>query len=285
MLPAVISKIISMQPNFTMSENEISQYVINNAELVASSTITNIAKETATSPASINRFCKKLGYKGFNGFKIALTQETFYNNIKQQNSHNPDNGFIASVTLDYRQMLANTSAMMNEETINKAIECIKSANNIKIFALSNTSFIAKELEFKFNLIGIQAKAHTDTLNMHISALNLKKNDLAIVIAPTILMRDIYQIVNTCKDRGATIITITSYDSPKLNDLVDFKFITSDKITAHNSVSLSNNLMFLYVVDLLYSVLLASDKSLRQKKLSSDAILNNHQMLDNHIFEY
>lgn len=44
-------------------------------------------------------------------------------------------------------------------------------------------------------------------------------------------------------------------------------------------------MFLFVIDVLYSLLLENDRALRQKKLNSDAILNNQQMMDNYLFEY
>ena len=100
-----------------------------------------------------------------------------------------------------------------------------------------------------------------------------------------MMRDIYQIANASLERGAKNLTITSYNSPKLNDISNFKFIISDKIIANNSISLSNNLMFLYAIDIIYSALLGSDKTLRQKKLNSDAILNNHQMMDSYGFDY
>ena len=72
MVSPVISKIVAMQQSFTVSENEIAQYVIHNANAVVASTITTIAQNTNTSEASINRFCKKIGFKGFNAFKIAL---------------------------------------------------------------------------------------------------------------------------------------------------------------------------------------------------------------------
>jgi DNA-binding MurR/RpiR family transcriptional regulator len=187
--------------------------------------------------------------------------------------------------MDYRQMLMNTSAMLDEQTVFKAVEYIKSAQNIQILSLFNASFVAQELEFKLNLVGLPAKAHTDMLSMCINTMNIRETDLAIIIAPTILSKDIYQAVTACREQGAKIITVTSYDSPKLNDLVDLKFITSDKVAAHNSMSLSNNLMFLYVIDIIYGALLKSDKALRQKKLTGDAALNNHQMMDNYIFEY
>lgn len=285
MVSTVISKIVSLQHSFTMSENEISQYVINHADQVVSNTITTIAKETGTSEASINRFCKKIGYKGFNGFKIALAQENFYNNMMKQNSPSIDNGIVSSVTADYRQMLMNTSAMLDEATVIAAVSAIKSAKNIHIFSLSNVSLIARELQFKFDQIGIHSKSYTDIIDMRIQSTNIVAEDLSIFIAPTIMMRDIYQIANASLERGAKNLTITSYDSPKLNDISDYKFIISDKIVAYNSVSLSNNLMFLYVIDIIYTALLGSDKLLRQKKMNSDAIINNNQMMDAYGFDY
>lgn len=285
MVSNVISKIVSMQHSFTMSENEISQYVINHPDLVVSSTITTIAKETGTSEASINRFCKKIGYKGFNGFKIALAQENFHNNIMKQNSDSSDNGVISSVAADYRQMLMNTSAMLDENIVMEAVKGIRNAKNINIFSLSNIALIAKEFQFKFDQVGIRSKIFTDIIDMRIQATNIAAGDLSIFIAPTIMMRDVYQIANVSLERGAKNLTITSYDSPKLNDLSNYKFIISDKIIANNSVSLSNNLMFLYVIDIIYTALLGSDKAYIQKKLNSDAILNNLQMMDAYGFDF
>lgn len=283
MVSTVISKIISMQPNFTISENTISQYVINNAEQVLTTTITTLANEIGTSEASINRFCKKLGYKGYNGLKIALAQADFYNTMVQDN---PSNGnFITSVTADYRNMLNNTAALLDETTIFEAVEAIKRANNVNIFALANTAFIAREFKFKLEMIGIRAKDFTNLLSMSVQASNITPGDLSVFIAPSIMLKDIFHVASTSVDRGGKNLTITSVDSPKLNDIADYKFIVSDKIITSNSVALSNNLMYLYITDILYSALLGSDKSLRQKKLNSDAIINNHQIMDSYIFEY
>lgn len=284
MLPAVFSRIISMRSNFTMSENEIAQYVINNADLVATSTITTVAKNTRTSEASINRFCKKLGYKGYNGFKTALAQENFYNSIQQQDNAE-DATVIASVTKDYRHLLVNTSAMLNEDAITGAVECIKQAKQIYIFSFSFTEIIAKELEFKLTSIGMYAKSVTDLISMRVVAANLNKGDLVFAVAPTLLSRDNYSLIEACKEQDAKVISITSFDSPKMNELVDYKFITSDKITAQNAISLSNNLIFLFVVDVIYTALLKSNKAFVQKKLKSDAVIDSQQTTNNTIFEF
>jgi DNA-binding MurR/RpiR family transcriptional regulator len=284
MVSAVVAKIVAMQQSLTVSENEIAQYVINNADTVVSSTITAIAKNTGTSEASINRFCKKIGFKGFNSFKIALAQESFYNSMKDQSAPGTQEGFVSTVSRDYRHVLANTTAMLDEDAVIKAADALRTVSHIFIFALFDTAYVAHELEFKLSMAGLRAKAVVDISDIRICANNLAADDLVVVIAPTLMMRDLYHAIITCKDKGATLVSITSYDSPKLNSLVDYKFIISDKITTQNSVSISNNLMFLFVTDVLYCGLLERDKSLKQRRLSNDAILNSTQSTDNYFFE-
>lgn len=284
MFTPVISKIISMQQSLTVSENEIAQYVINHPDTVVTSTITAIARNTNTSEASINRFCKKIGFKGFNSFKVALAQDTFYSNMQRSETQGRDS-FITSISKDYNNMLVNTTAMLDDEQVFQAANAIRRANRIYIFSSAATALIAHELEFKLGMAGIYAKAVTDSDTIYIHANNVAADDLVIAIAPTLFMRDFYRAVALCKENGVALISITSYDSPKLSNLIDYKFIISDKITTRYSVSISNSLMFLYTADVLYCALLESDKTLKQNRLNNDSRLNSQQRMDPSFFEY
>lgn len=284
MVSAVIAKIISMQPSLTVSENEIAQYVVNNPDKVVASTITAIAQNTSTSEASINRFCKKVGFKGFNSFKVALAQENFYNSMLQSEPEVQDS-FVAAISQDYRHMLVNTTAMLDEHEVFHAAAAMQKADHIFIFSLSYTSFVARELEFKLSMVGLYAKAVTDLSDARMIASNIGRDDLVIVVAPTLLVQDLYQAISICREKGVPIISISSYDSPKLSGLIDYKFIISDKITTQNSVSISNSLMFLYVTDILYCALLKRDTVLKQRRMKSDSILNSQHRMDNFFFEY
>ena len=286
MYSPVIAKIMAMQQTLTVSENEIAQYVINNTDAVVSSTITTVAQNTDTSEASINRFCKKIGYKGFNSFKVALAQENFYNSMQDPPS-GAQGGFVATVSADYRNMLMNTTALLDESSVVQAANTIRHADHIFIFSLPQTSLVAQEFELKLSMLGLFAQA-TDSLGRaRILASSVGPGELVIAVAPSILVPDLYQAVSACKERGATLITITSYDSPKLGNLVDHKFIISDKIATQNSLANSNDLMFLYVLDVLYCALLGSDRTLKSKRLNSDAILNSQQQqrADHFFYEF
>ena len=284
MFTPVISKIVSMQQSLTVSENEIAQYVINHPDTVVTSTISTIARNTNTSEASINRFCKKIGFKGFNSFKVALAQDNFYSTMQKSELPGRD-GFITSISRDYNNMLVNTTAMLDEGQVIQAAGAIRRARHVYIFSSSATAMVAHELELKLSMAGLYAKAITDSDKIYIYADNVTTEDLVIAIAPTLFIRDFYRSIALCKDNGAVLISITSFDSPKLNNLIDYKFIISDKITTRYSVSISNSLMFLYMTDVLYCALLESDKALKKKRLDSDSKLNSQQRMDSSFFEY
>jgi DNA-binding MurR/RpiR family transcriptional regulator len=271
-----------MQNSFTVSENEIAQYVINNPDDVTTISITAIAANTNTSEASINRFCKKLGFKGFNRLKIALAQEAFYDAMNRESD---EPSLIASVKQDYGKMIANTSAMLNESDVIQAAERLKSSPRVYIFANAVTQGAALDIEFRLTTVGVAAKAITDLDFFRVVVSNIQSEETALLVVPSV-SRPLYQAALTAKDRGAFVIAAISCDSPKLNDALDFKFVASDKIIARNSVSLSANMMFLFVMDVLFSAMLKNDKSLRKKKLNSDAaIMGSSQMVENYMLDY
>ena len=278
----VIAKIVSMQPNFTVGENEIAQYIIHHPDAVIASTISDVVKETGTSEASLNRFCKKLGYKGFNRLKVALAQESAYTQMTQAT---PSAGVnrIAALCQDYQRVLLNTTAMLDETTIRSAAKVLRTAGLVYVFGLPDTSPVALEFANKLTLVGIPNKAVSDISNIQMECSHLRKSDFVVFILSTVFERDILPVLQLMHEREAKSLIITSYDAPQLESLVDMKLITSDIITTQNAMSISNNLIFLYVVDVLYASLLDSDKALREKKMNSDAMRKMQRNLNDYDF--
>ena len=65
------------------SDNEILSYCIQNNEKVSDMKVQEVAQVLYTSPASVIRFCKKLGFSGFSEFKAALKLEAHRESKKQ----------------------------------------------------------------------------------------------------------------------------------------------------------------------------------------------------------
>ncbi|ABR35643.1 MurR/RpiR family transcriptional regulator [Clostridium beijerinckii] len=282
-VPAVIAKIISRQKNLTFSENEIANFVINNAEFVINNTITNIAIETKVSETSINRFCKKIGFKGFNDFKIALAQDNFYRNLKANDKSRDNNSLIDSIASDYNELILNTCSLINEMDLIKVVEMIKSAKKVNIFSVFGSWQSAIELKQRLNMMGIKAESYNDVYSMKLCSANSSQDDLIIGITRNISVRDIQEPLISGRQNNAKIVTITSYDSPKLSELTDIKIITSDKLAIENNTVISDNMTFLFTIDVIVGMLIKSNKKYLQKKLDSDALFESEQDYSNYYY--
>ncbi len=285
MQSAVIMKIISLQSSFTTSEYEISQFVINNPDAVITNTITALAKKINTSEASINRFCKKVGYKGFNSFKIALAQSNVQ--MDQISNEQPidETNLLEYTAQDYKKMIMNTCAMLDEKTINDAASMIILSRKIFILSIYTTSFVAAEFAFKLRQLGLDVTNLKEPLEVQLFLENMNSDSLLITLVPSIISKDIIPLLTNAKKKNVNVLLISGNDSPKINDLVDVKIITPDHIMASNPLVLTNSLMQNFVIDTIYATLLRENRSLRQKKLSSDTIIDSFQSADSSIYDW
>lgn len=276
-VPIVFTKIISKQKNFTFSENLIANFVSTNPEVVVNNTITYMATIIGTSETSINRFCKKISFKGFNDFKIALAQDIFYRSMREKDKSKEDYNIINAISSDYNELILNTAALINEKDLIKVVALIKNAKRIYIFGVFSSWLAALELKQKLNMIGISAEACGDGTNMKLCALNANENDLFITISRSISVRDIIESLNIIEETNAKVVTITSYDYPEISKIADVKIITADKLSIKNSVVISEQIPFLLAIDLIFEMLVKSDKNYFKMKQNSDALVESEQV--------
>lgn len=273
---AVIAKIISNKGNLTFIENEIAQFAMSNSEFWIKNTITAIAQKIGVSETSINRFCKKVGFKGFHDFKIAIAQDTHYRNMNSKVQQRDDISFADSLAFDYNDLITNTAALIDEADIQRAVQAIIGAKNIYIFGVLSSWMAALELKQKLSLVGINAFAYNDTYNMKLSASNCTPDDLFIGITRSGAVNEIVDALSSASQNNATIITITSYNSNSITQYADIKLIASDKLSVKNNAILSEHITFLFVIDLIFGKLVYSDNRYMQKKLNSDTIIESSQ---------
>ena len=70
-----LEKRIQMAQNLTHVEVEIGYYILQNIEKVSEMSILELADSIHVSKSTAHRFCKKIGYEGFQDFKLAIGQD------------------------------------------------------------------------------------------------------------------------------------------------------------------------------------------------------------------
>ena len=80
----ILPMIQSLDYDFTKSEKKVAKYILENRGAVIYFTIIEFSEKVEVGEATIIRFCRKLRFKGFHDFKMALAQELSLNNQKNK---------------------------------------------------------------------------------------------------------------------------------------------------------------------------------------------------------
>lgn len=173
------------------------------------------------STATIVRTMKKMGYEGFTSFKYHL---------KDSQENNPKFAIIDQVDKKIRQAIIKneqevnrTIQMLDSGTIEDAIQSIKAANKITIFARGFSELIAKEMEIKFQLLGKYCELHDDPNIIKSISKKIKNNGIVIFISLNGETSELVEAAKNCHQRGITMITFTANSNSTLVELSEIVF--------------------------------------------------------------
>ena len=68
----ILDRVIQNYHFFTRSENKVADYILKAKQEIQSMTISELAANCGVAEATVTRFCRSLGCKGFHDFKIAV---------------------------------------------------------------------------------------------------------------------------------------------------------------------------------------------------------------------
>ncbi|WP_029688187.1 MurR/RpiR family transcriptional regulator, partial [Thermoanaerobacter sp. A7A] len=137
-MPGDIEKIRAVINNLKPSERKIAEYIIENADKISDLSVAELAKNSNTSEASVVRFCKSLGYKGYQDLKIKIAADYTYKTKSIQGFVNIDddiNTIIVKISKNNMDSIEKTMDMLDRNEVERAVIAILNANKIDIYGV------------------------------------------------------------------------------------------------------------------------------------------------------
>lgn len=250
-----ILKIEQHLEDFTQSEKKIAKYILENGQDVITHSAQEIGDCTDTSPASVVRFSRTLGYEGFQELKleIAKTQNQNEEKIIDDIIEKGDSieKVVHKVANQGINTINNTVALLNIEDFEKAIEEIKKANNIYLFGVGASAIVAMDLQHKLLRINKIAIFHLDANVQLAMSVHAKRGDLAIGISYRGKSKEVNNSVRRAKENGASCISITKYGNNSLADLCDINLRVPNVEKELRVGAIASRMAQLMVTDILF----------------------------------
>jgi len=264
-----LGKIRSYYARLSEKEKKIADYILENPEKIIHSTINELAEDLGVADATVFRFCKRIGFKGYQAMKIALASEVI-EPIQQIHEEISENDSVETVTekvfKSNVRTLENTLEILNGHSIEKAVEFLLQANRVEFYGTGGSAVIAMDAFHKFVRTGIKAFSFVDSHFQLMSSSQLSENDVAVIISHSGTNKDTINIMKTAKNNGAKTIGITGYPKSPIAQNADVALFTSSEETEYRSEALSSRIGQLSLIDALYVNVMISNKNVANQSL-------------------
>jgi len=263
---------------FTASHRKLADFVLNNPDFLLSHSISEVAGACDVGEATISRFCKMLGFKGYHDFKLSIVKylptdestEIIGSAITEEDSILTMAKRILSKDIE---ALNETGNLIKADDIRTAVDLLTAAKRIMFFGVGSSAAVALQGCNKFMRITPNVSVNIEGHMQYVSASLMSEQDVAVIISYSGSTKEIVDIARTAKERGAKIICITRYLKSPLTNFSDLSLLCSTNERLVHGYSLSMELTQIYLLDVLYTEFFRKnyDKSQRNKEDSSSIL--------------
>lgn len=267
---------------FSNSERVIIDFILKEKMNIKNMTMKEIANATYTSPSTLIRIAHKMKFKGWNELKEAYLKEeeylqTHFLDIDANLPFSNDDTIMSiasKIATLKKEAIDDTLSLVRHDDLQKAVQMIKKASSIYVFAVSNNGLITQE--FAHNMSRIKKKVTICNLQGELvySAINADIQSCAIIVSYSGETPILSRVIQALKMNGIPIIAITNIGENTVSRNADvvLRICTREKLYS-KIATFSTDVSFEYILDLLYSCVfsLDYDKNLERKTKISQMI--------------
>jgi len=255
---------VRIEANYTSlraAEQRVADFILKHAEELIYLTVTELGERTQTSESTVVRLCQKIGYKGYQEFKIVLARDLVEptNAIYERIDSKDDLAAIKKKIFQANaQALQDTLEVLADDELQRAIDAIRKAARVEIYGVGGSGPIAIDAYHKCLKLGVPAIALSDSDMMAMSSSLLEPGMVALGISHTGASRDVCEALENARSAGATTICITHRATSPITRVSDVKLFTAAKETAFRSDAMSSRIAQLSIIDAIYVGVALSD---------------------------
>lgn len=244
MKETVKNKIVDRFEVFSKGEQKVAKYVVDHYQEILSLSSGELAKIAGVSDATVVRFAKTLGYKGFVQLRADLKEE--FGTIRRPYfiSRTSDRRIDDQTINEYFAILEEDakafSTSVDMEQLDYLVNHLLEADTVYLFGLGSDRIVVDYLNNYFPLLGIRTVSLCEEgLGLREKVLCIGKNDFMLMASYPTVQDDEYWVADYTKENEAGIFLITDSDvTAKSLGISDYVKTRSTVETYYNSCILS-----------------------------------------------
>ncbi|GLX02328.1 MurR/RpiR family transcriptional regulator [Microtetraspora sp. NBRC 16547] len=255
----IIGRIRAESPKLPDALQRIAESILSDPASAALATIIDLAERSGTSTATVTRFCRMFGFRGYAALRVALATET---GRAEQARWDLDIGreilpadpldrVLSMVASADSRAIQETAAQLDVRTLDQVISAIVQARRVEVFGIASSANAAQELALRLQRIGVLCWARSEVHTALTNAAILRPGDVAIGLSHSGLTREVIEVIAEAGGHGATTVAVIGSPRTPLAEVADHLLITASHETTFRPEALAALHAQLLVLDLIY----------------------------------
>ncbi|MCI9198472.1 MAG: MurR/RpiR family transcriptional regulator [Lachnospiraceae bacterium] len=223
----VLEVIRENHEKFFSAEKRVADFVLQNPQKAVDSNVSQLAKHSGVSDATVVRMCHHIGYKGYYQFRITLARDLGkiqYGSVSAVKSKDS----VEKVFQEYAEAMLDIGRTIDSEVMWNCVNLLKTCKQAHIMAVGNTSPLAQYMGFRLGRLGVRC-TYNIAPEYFLNHVNLaEEGDILIAISQSGNSKQVVQGLELGKEKGLKSIAITAFAQSPVSDLADHVLLSSGK---------------------------------------------------------
>ena len=214
-LQNVMERISAEYYQLTASERKVADYITDHQKDSQIMSISELAEASGVAEATITRFCRKLDYKGYNAFKLALA-----NNMASRRGIPFLSGEVTPED-DIQEMchklygaevdaISQTLSLIRPDCIRQAADILTQADKVFCMGQGGSMIMAEEAAHIFSTAGMSFFAPSDSHIQIMYTAALTRRDAILFFSYSGATREAVELLELARRRGVRTVLVTHF---------------------------------------------------------------------------
>ena len=247
-----------LYPSLKTALRKVADVILRQPEMAIYASVNEVAAASAVSEATVMRFCRILGFKGFQDFKIALAREMvipsprFYDEVGDEGED--EVAIVRKVFQTNGVALQDTLEILEIEAMKEAAQLLLTARQIMVVGVGGSGPAVTYAGNRFLLLGLKAYMCTDFYLMLMAASLLSQGDVVLAISNLGTTREIVETAGIARDKMARVICITNNSLSPLARMSNPALVTASREVTLPEEAVASLICQIALLDALFALI-------------------------------
>jgi len=265
--PAALIRLRGLYPSLKTALQKVADVILRQPEMAIYASVNEVAAASGVSEATVMRFCRILGFRGFQDFKIALARELVspLQRLHEEVSEGDEPAIVVRKVFQANiAALQDTLEVLNMKAMQQAAQLLLHARQILIIGVGASGPVVLDAGNKFLRLGLDVHCPADAHLQMMAAALLAPEDVVLAISHSGSTREPVETARVAREAGAKVICLTNNSLSPLTRFSDLVLVTASQETRFRQEAMASRLGQTSIIDSLFTLMAVArpEKSLK-----------------------